>query len=216
MESDPPTSVCARASTGSTTSAPARAARRSDENMATLTGVGTQRMLQLRQRTRRDSQALCGGRDLDLAGHEEIEELGHRGPVLACDARLRPERRGALRHERRESRGGPEILEHDRLANLERDRRAQAPHGVHLVLGLRATVLADRADTREPVPQPHRALRLVAVLPTRPRRSVAIDLALRDQRIVAREEVVASQLASFGGCDGAALDVRDGGSPGSR
>jgi hypothetical protein len=38
--------------------------------------------------------------------------------------------------------------------------------------------------------QADRALGLVAMLATRPRRAIAIDLALRDQLIVAREQVV--------------------------
>src|SRR5690606_22691877 len=51
-------------------------------------------------------------------------------------------------------------------------------------------VFADGGHTGELVAQAHRALGLVAMLAARTRRAIAIDLALRDQRVVTREQVV--------------------------
>ena len=80
-----------------------------------------------------------------LSGDEQIEQLGDRGPVLAGQPGLRSERRGAAGDQWRRAAARHEDVG-DRLADFERDRRAQPAHRVELVLGLRAAVLADRGD----------------------------------------------------------------------
>src|SRR5690349_7205752 len=67
---------------------------------------------------------------------------------------------------------------------------------MQLVLRLRAAVLADRGDARQLVPQTNRALGLVAVLPAGSRGAIAIDLGLRDQRVVAREQMIGARHGS--------------------
>src|SRR5690606_17620586 len=111
-------------------------------------------------------------------------------PVLAREPGPGTERSGATANERGEPGRRDIARELDRLADLERDRGAQPAHGMLLVLRLRAAVLADRADAGDTVAEPDRALGLVAVLTAGARGAIPIDLALRDQRVVAGEQVL--------------------------
>ena len=72
--------------------------------------------------------------------------------------------------------------------NITPKGAAEALVGASLVLVLRATVVGVGADAGGAVADPHRALGLVAVLPTRPAGPVAIDVALPHQLVVTRQD----------------------------